>query len=134
MKIFKPKILLTAFLALLSLASLSQKKPSYVSGYVIDENERPISQVSVNIFGRPTGLTTHDSGYFRLKVQPDKAFAVVFSYTGRQSEQKNFILNEGEEEVVTIRLDRGSNVLQEVIVSDQRDRTEVGLIRPNPKT
>ena len=27
-----------------------------------------------------------------------------------------------------------TTVLKEVIVTDQRDRTEAGLIRPNPKT
>ncbi|MEI9909818.1 MAG: carboxypeptidase-like regulatory domain-containing protein [Bacteroidota bacterium] len=86
------------------------------------------------MLGKLTGITTNDSGYFRLKVQAEKAFAVVFSYTGRQTEQKNFILNENEEENVTIRLERGTNVLQEVVVTNQQDRTEVGLIRPNPKT
>src|SRR5258706_352383 len=69
-----------------------------------------------------------------LAFSQKKAFAVVFSYTGRQSEQKNFLLNENEEENITIRLERGSDTLQEVIVRDQRDRSEAGLIRPNPKT
>ena len=35
---------------------------------------------------------------------------------------------------ITIRLEQGSRVLDEVIVKDQRERTEVGLIRPNPKS
>ncbi|HEY6503247.1 MAG TPA: carboxypeptidase-like regulatory domain-containing protein [Chitinophagaceae bacterium] len=134
MKINHRQILLTATVVLLSLISFSQKKSAYVSGKVIDENENPLPNVSVVILGKQTGITTNDSGYFRIKVQADKAFAIVFSYTGRQTEQKNFLLNENEEETVTIRLERSTNTLQEVIVTDQRDRTEVGLIRPNPKT
>ena len=134
MKITARQILLTAIIVLLSLVSFSQKKFAFVSGKVIDENENPLANVSVVILGRQTGISTNDSGYFRLKVQAEKAFAIVFSYTGRQTEQKNFILNENEEENITIRLERGANVLQEVIVTDQRDRNEVGLIRPNPKT
>ena len=31
-------------------------------------------------------------------------------------------------------MEKGEKILQEVIVSDQRDRREAGLIRPNPKT
>jgi hypothetical protein len=128
------KYLLSCILLLISCFGFSQKKSAYVSGKVIDENENPLPNVSVTILGKLTGITTNDSGYFRLKVPAEKAFAVVFSYTGRQTEQKNFILNENEEENVTIRLERGTNVLQEVIVTNQQDRTEVGLIRPNPKT
>ncbi len=44
------------------------------------------------------------------------------------------MLNENEEETITIRLEKGDNVLQEVVITDQRDRREAGLIRPNPKT
>ena len=48
--------------------------------------------------------------------------------------KRTFLLSENEEEQLTIRLERGATVLQGVIVTDQRDRTEAGLIRPNPKT
>ena len=134
MKIIIRQIFLTAVVILLCLTCFSQKKFAFVSGKVIDENENPLSHVSVIILGKQAGNTTNDSGYFRIKVQAEKAFAIVFSYTGRQTEQKNFLLNENEEENVTIRLDRNADTLQEVIVRDQRERTEVGLIRPNPKT
>lgn len=130
----RPKILLSCFALLISCLGFSQKKPAYVSGKVIDENENPLQNVSVVILGRQTGITTNDTGYFRLKVPAEKAFAVQFSYLGYGMEQKNFLLNENEEEYITIRLERGANVLKEVIVSDQRDRTEAGLIRPNPKS
>jgi len=134
MKILIRQIFLTAIALLLSYLSFSQKKFAHVSGKVIDENENPLAHVSVVILGRQGGISTNDSGYFRLKVQAEKAFAVVFSYTGRQTEQKNFLLNENEEETVTIRLERSSDTLQEVVIRDQRDRNEAGLIRPNPKT
>jgi TonB-dependent Receptor Plug Domain len=59
---------------------------------------------------------------------------LVFTYTGRRPEQKNFLLNENEEEKLTVRMEKGENILPEVTVTDQRDRREAGLIRPNPKT
>jgi hypothetical protein len=67
-------------------------------------------------------------------VPADRAFALVFTYTGMNSEQKNFLLNEGEEEFITIRLERSQEVLGEVVVTNRPERTEAGLIRPNPKT
>src|ERR1043165_946329 len=134
MKILFPKIFLTAISILLSVISFSQQKTAFVSGKVVDDNENPLPNVSVTILGRQTGITTNDSGNFRIKVPADKAFAIVFSHAGRKTEQRNFLLNENEEEKLTIRLEKGNNVLPEVIVRDEKDRKEAGLIKPNPKT
>src|SRR6187402_145106 len=127
--------LLSIACCLLPVASIfAQKKPAFVSGKVLDENEKPLSNVSVVILGQQKGIVTSDSGTFRLKVTADRAFAIVFSYTGFKSQQKNFLLNESEEETVVIRLEREGKTLEEVIVTDQRDRREAGLIKPNPKS
>ncbi len=127
--------LLSIACCLLPVTSIyAQKKPAYVSGKVLDENENPLSNVSVVILGQQKGIITSDSGTFRLKVTADRAFAIVFSYTGFKSIQKNFLLSENEEETIVIRLEREGKVLEEVIVTDQRDRREAGLIKPNPKS
>lgn len=128
------QILLTHCCILLSLILAAQKKTAVVSGKVIDENDNPIANVSVTILGRQTGIVTSDSGTFRLQVVAGKAFAVVFTHTGYKQEQKNFLLNEEEEETITVRLEKGNEILSEVVVSDQRDRKEAGLIRLNPKS
>jgi len=110
-----------------------QRNAAYVSGRVLDENENPLPGVSVTILGRTTGGTTTDSGTFRIKVAAEKAFALVFSFTGYRSEQRNFLLSENEEEKIVVRLERGATALKEVVVQDQRDRQEAGLIKVNPK-
>ncbi len=129
-------LLILPFLALLLFASVAvaQKTTAYVSGKIVDENEQPLSNVSIVILGQSKGVASNDSGYFRIKAEAGKAFALIFSYSGRNTEQRNFLLNEGEEETITIRLVKGEKTLQEVVVTDQRDRREAGLIRPNPKT
>ncbi len=128
------KSLLSCIFLLAATLSFAQKKSAFVSGKVLDENENPLSHVSVAILGRQTGIITGDSGTFKLKVSADKAFAIVFTYTGYKTEQRNFLLSENEEEHVIIKMERGTKTLQEVVISDQRDRREVGLIRPNPKS
>jgi len=111
----------------------AQKKSASISGKVLDENENPLSKVNIVILGRSTGIATTDSGTFSIKVPADRAFALLFSYTGYKTEQRNFLLSQGEEEKLTIRLERGAKELQEVVVTDQRQRREAGLISINPK-
>ena len=95
-----------------NLTAAAQKSPAFVSGRVLDEAEQPLKNVSVIILGQQKGLTTNDSGFFKIKAPTDKAFALVFSYTGYKTAQQNFLLAEGEEEVVTVQLDPGVNTLQ----------------------
>ncbi len=125
---------LTILLLLGTLSSYSQNKLAWVSGKAIDENENPLSNVSVVILGKTSGLTTNDSGSFRIKVPANKSFALVFSYTGYNEVQKNFYLSDGEEEKITVLMERGSKTLDEVLVSDEKEHTETGLTKINPKT
>ncbi len=119
---------------LLSFSSLAQKGTAGISGLVVDENENPLSGVSVIILGQQQGITTNDSGRFQLTIPSGKAFALVFSHSRYRTYQQNFILNPGEEERITIRLELVGNVMEEVIVREQRERTETGLIRINPRS
>jgi hypothetical protein len=83
--------LLSIACCLLPVTSIfAQKKPAYVSGKVLDENENPLSNVSVVILGQQKGIVTSDSGTFRLKVTADRAFAIVFSYTGSNRNKRIF--------------------------------------------
>lgn len=118
---------------LVNLSAFAQKTGATISGHVRNENENPMPQVSVSILGSTAGTVTNDSGFFSLRVSSGKAFALLFSYTGYKTAQQNFILAEGEKEMVTIRLEPGGQLLEEVIVKEQRGRTEAGLIRVNPK-
>lgn len=116
-----------------SLLSFSQKQAAYISGRVLDENENGLDKVSVIILGKISGIATADSGQFKIKVPADKAFALVFTYTGYKTVQRNFLLNANEEEKIVVRLERGAQELETVIVSDQRQRREAGLVTLNPK-
>jgi len=128
------RFFLTILSLLFTLFSVAQKKSAWVSGKAIDENERPVANASVVILGRTTGLTTNDTGYFRIKVPADRSFALVFSHTGYADVQKNFYLSDGEEEKISILMEKGGKTLETVVVSENRERTETGLTRINPKS
>ena len=116
-----------------SVFCFAQKKAALVSGSVVDENDHPVAGASVIILGRLSGNTTNDSGYFSIKVPADKAFALVFSYTGYKPVQRNFQLNRLENEKIMVRLEKASQQLQTVVVTEQRERRETGLVTLNPK-
>lgn len=111
----------------------AQKKYAWVSGVVLDENENPLQKVSVIVLGKAAGIATNDSGYFKIKVQADKSFALTFSYAGYIETQKTFYLSDAEEEKITVRLIRGSKTLETIVVTDERERKEAGLTKINPK-
>ncbi|MEO8820586.1 MAG: carboxypeptidase-like regulatory domain-containing protein [Ginsengibacter sp.] len=126
---------LTVFIFLLfsAISSFSQKKTAYVSGKVIDENEDPVPGVTITILGKQNGIVSSDSGVFHLQVPSEKAFALVFTHSGYNEEQKNFYLSRSEDEHITVRLVRSSKILQNVIISSEKERKETGLIKINPK-
>lgn len=112
---------------------MSQSKTAYVSGVVLNEKEEPLSSVTIGILGRQGGLRSNDSGRFRIQVPSGKAIALVFSYTGYKTEQRNFLLNNREEEEIIVRLETIAQSLERVTVTDERSRLEAGLIAVNPK-
>lgn len=127
------RIAFTLMLLFISVAVFSQRKTAFISGKVIDENEDPVSRVTVTILGRQSGITTSDSGTFRMEVPAEKAFALIFTHTGFTDLQKNFLLSEGEEESQVFRMYRRDKTLESVVVKDERGREEAGLVKVNPK-
>jgi len=118
---------------LFAAGSFAQNRTAFISGKIVGENEEPLSKVSIVILGRQSGSFSSDSGTFRLSVPPNKALALQFSYAGYKTTQRNFLLNENEEERITVRLERVSGELDPVTVTDQRGRMEAGLVTLNPK-
>lgn len=127
----KTSVLLIALL--LPLLTLAQRKNATVTGKVLDDNETPLAGVSVVILGKTTGVLTNDSGRFSLQVPADRAFALVFTFTGYQTEQRNLFLNPNEEERIVVRMNKGIKELQEVTIRDDRIRSEASAVRINPK-
>jgi len=128
------RITIVIFLLLSALASFCQKKTAIVSGKIIDENEDPVGAVTISILGKQNGIQSSDSGKFKIEVPAEKAFALVFSHTGFQEVQKKFYLSPGEQEQLTVRLTRNSKPLDTVVISQEKERKEAGLIKINPKS
>src|SRR3954471_20682933 len=99
---FSRILLLLAFLG--AFPAFSQNKKPVISGRVLNENDKPLLNVTVSILGKEKGTTTNDSGQFTIQVASGKPLALVFSHTGYKTVQRNFNLLEGEQEKITVSL------------------------------
>ena len=125
-------IVLAMLLPMLALTAFGQRKPATVLGRVSDAEGRPLPGSSVTILGRTAGISTDDSGGFRITVPADRPFALLFSHAGHQARQLNFNLKPGSVDTVVVRLQKDSGSLREVVVTASSDRREAGLIRLDP--
>jgi hypothetical protein len=124
-----PLLLLTSCLCfILPAAVKGQTRTGTVAGFVYDEEDKPITGVSVQQLNRQQGVVTDASGAFRVQLPSNTAVVLVFSHTGYLSQQKRFYLNRGEQEKVIIRLVKDTHVLENVTVTGETGRTEAGRI------
>ncbi len=126
--------LLTAFIFCFFYINVhAQNKFATVTGRILDENEQTLNNVSIVILGKNSGIVSTDSGTFNIRVAAEKPLALIFSYNGFLTIQKNFYLSPGETEQITIRMTRDGKTLETVVVSDEKERRENSLVKINPK-
>jgi hypothetical protein len=127
------RYLLFCFFLPFSIILTAQNKTAFVSGKVLDENDKPLARVTIQILGKQKTYTTNDSGFFKMQVNAGSAFALVFNYVGYKSLQKNFTLNTGEEENIVIKLEHPvTNNIDTVTVKNNIERRESGRITIDP--
>lgn len=121
---------------------VAQQKTQIV-GKVVDENDRPLQSVVVQILNKQKGTITDKNGAFTIDVTPKKPIALVFSFAGYKILQKNYLLNIHEVETVLIKLEPlAATQLQDVTVKDDRERrgetgrvaidAQKSLVNPSP--
>ncbi len=128
------RIFIGLLLCYCTITATAQTKFATITGKVVDDNDTPLKNVSIVILGKNAGIVTTDSGSFVIKVPSQKSLALLFSYTGFVTQQKNFFLSNNETENITIQLKQNGQTLQTVTVGNTlKDRKETGLVKINPK-
>ncbi len=123
---------LLTLLLLLPLFSLAQKTAT-VSGLILDDNDKPLPGVSIYILGKNGSVSTNDSGRFSITVTANKQIALIFFAEGWNSIRKTMYLQAGENEQVTIKLERFTGKLDPVIVINQsKGRRDPGRVTIDP--
>ncbi len=115
------------FLLGISFLLQAQQKKASISGIITDDNGKALSGVVVEILNASKKVITNDTGFFSITVIANKPMALVFSYTGFLTIQKNFYPGTDEKEFIRLQLQRYTNELQAVTIKDQRERQQAGL-------
>ena len=115
-------------LLLIPFFSLSQKNTATIKGVVIDEDDKPIAAVTVQLLNKSKATKADSVGNFVFQISSKRLVAVVFSAIGYHNLQKNFFLNTDEIETVTIKLKRDAKQLLDVTVKSESERRNSGAV------
>lgn len=89
-----------------------------IRGAVFDENGEPMPGASVVIVGTTLGVGTNSDGQFILRVNENKAYKLMVSFTGYLSTEVS--ARSTDKEHVTVQLSPAENQLNEVVVTGSR--------------
>lgn len=117
-------ILLSSFLIQYSFS----QEVATIKGKIVNEKNEGLPNVSISILGKETSVLSNVEGYFSISIPANTAVALIFSYTGYQSFQKNLTLFPNATQFIQVQLQNKLNELKEVIITDERLRQESGRI------
>lgn len=119
---------LFVLIILQSSLSFGQKTNASITGKILNEEDKPLGNTTIQVLGQDKFVTANDSGNFIITVISNKSFALIFTHTGYKEIQKNFYLSTGETEQINVKMSPYAKQLQEVIVKDDKQRQQAGLI------
>ena len=87
-----------------------------VNGYVFNDNDEPLKNITVKRLEKIAGVTTSDSGFFSISLPANKPLALEFIGIGYKVLQRNFTLAKGETEQIKIILIKDYEALNTVTI------------------
>ncbi|WP_033960561.1 TonB-dependent receptor [Psychroserpens jangbogonensis] len=82
-------------LLLLSLPLIGISQNATVRGVILDDQQQPIYNVSINVGN--TGTTTNENGFYELKIPANTDVTIVFTHLSHKRVEATFNLKNGEE-------------------------------------
>ena len=117
--------MLKKYLFLLLLISPLCGYSQSISGYISDVNGNNLPSVNVSVLNESIGTTSDLNGNYNLNVRENRSLILAFSFIGYQIEKIRIpMLKAGQHYKLDIKLKTSSNVLNDVIITDQRSRKE----------
>lgn len=131
LKIFYSPLTFAVFLLLafqIPMKGYSQNVSSniQITGKILDQDNQPLSGVSIGIKGTNKGTTTDNSANYRITVDNEQS-VLVFNYIGYENVEK-FV---GKQRVINVNLKSVAKSLDEVVVigyGDQKKREVTGSV------
>jgi iron complex outermembrane receptor protein len=112
----------------LFVSTLANAQSFSLSGKVVDENKNPLAGASILVTEIKKGTITDFDGTFRFNLKKGN-YTIEVSFLGYKTLSKKITLSKNEETI--IKLQTGSTVLEEVLVSAVRVNTDVPVTFSN---
>lgn len=93
-----------------------------ITGVVRTSDNMPAEYVTVGIKGTSKGAMTDKKGAFSIKNLTPGVYTLIISVSGLKAEEKTVEITEGETETVALKLSESSQQLEEVVVTDARNK------------
>ena len=116
---YKILLLFIAIGAVLELAAQGRVK---LTGRVYDSDNQPIELATVRVAGTTMGTMTDLKGEYQLSIPAGDSIVVIYSCLGYREEQRQ-LLNLTKDVSLSVRLNKNSKMLSEVVVATHRRQT-----------
>ena len=104
-----------------------------IIGTITDEMKQSLPAVNISILNKNIGVTSDNNGKYDLEIQPNRSVVIIYSFIGFRTEKVRVpMLKRGQKYTLNIVLKKSSNLLDDVIITDQKNRKE-SLVRIKPK-
>lgn len=123
------RFILVSILFLLPFLAKGQTE-SFICGRVTDTNHQPVRGVSIQIMSTNFSTLSNDSGYYKIKVEPDKNLGIRFFATGYQILEKRTRVKSGYTVVLDVNITLISHTIGEVVITNEQQRAS-GIETPN---
>ncbi len=122
---------LVALLLLMLVAGYTQAqtKTAEIKGFAGSSPGTPLPQVLVQVTGSNTSVYSNNEGNFSLIVPAGKSVTLNISANGFASQFLKLTLAANDVKNITIILQPAGRTLETVVIADERQRNEVGLVR-----
>jgi hypothetical protein len=104
-----------------------------IRGVVLDENERPLSDVNVS-YGKSRGTVTNDNGFYLIKIPAEETIVLVFSHLTFKRLQAPFNLKNGQEMEFNPVLKSSTVQMTEVVINTSTKQRVDGITTIAPET
>ncbi len=104
-----------------------------IIGTITDESKQSLPAVNISILNENIGVISDNNGKYDLEIQPNRSVVIIYSFIGFQTEKLRVpMLKRGQKYTLNIVLKKSSNLLDDVIITDQKNRKK-SLVRIKPK-
>ena len=94
-----------------------------IIGTITDESKQSLPAVNISILNENIGVISDNNGKYDLEIQPNRSVVIIYSFIGFQTEKLRVpMLKRGQKYTLNIVLKKSSNLLDDVIITDQKNR------------